>query len=503
LTIRRACTVAAVALAFALMSASAASASIVGAGARPGLTVDAAGTAYVAWNGPESTNSTLRFCRLRRGATACDAGVGVVLPAPATTTSVYRPFVIVSGDHVVVVQFRYPTSGSLPAGLYRFNSTNRGATFAAPVVVGSVAFEEAVAGPSDTLSGVPLNSSMFFQNVVLSGSAPVNSDGSSAVGRAELSTTHLNYASVGLIDAATPLAMFTNGDDAQFRRYNGGDLNAIASWGPPTGIGFASYPKLAGGPSGLFVLAGDVNGVLFARKWNGSTFGAPAAIGPGSTPSKHLFQDAAGRLHAVFQRDSANPLQIVHAVSDDGLTWRSGTVVKQDIATAGGISDLRVATAPDHVGVVVWHADAANDIRVVPVGPDAPGGTPTTTTTTTPTNATPPPADLVSFRTAPKSLRVSNAGRFTYNFRATPRRSGKVGLSSTKKVKIGSKKRRMKLAAKTFTSLATSKVSVRFKLSKKNLKALKRTRKIAFKVTATLTGRHFTTKLTLKAPKQH
>jgi hypothetical protein len=420
-----------------------------------------------------------------------------MLPAPATTTSGYRPFLITSGSRVVVVQYRYPTSGSVPAGLYRFTSTNRGATFAPPVVVGSVVFEEAVPGPGDTLSGVPLNSSMFFQNVAASGSAPVNGDGSSAVGKAELSTTHLNYASVGLIDASTPLAMFTNGDDAQFRRYNGGDLNAIASWGPATGIGFASYPKLTGGPLGLFVLAGDVNGILFARKWNGSTFGPSAAIGPGSTPYKHLFQDAGGRLHAVFQRDSANPLQIVHAVSDDGLTWRSGTVVRQDVAADGGITDLRVATAPDHIGVVVWHA--ANDIRVVPVGPDAPGGTPAPTTTST----TPPAADVVSFRTAPKSLRVSKTGRFTYKFLATPRRSGKISLKSTKKVKIGSKKRLMKLAAKTFTSPATRKVKVKYKLSKKNLKALKKTRKIAFKVTAKLTGRNFTTKLTLKAPKQH
>jgi hypothetical protein len=125
-----------------------ASASIIGAGERPGFAVGTAGTAYVAWSGPEDTNSTLHFCRLRRGATVCDAGIAAVPPTPATTTSVYRPFAIVSGDRVVVMQFRYPTSGSLPAGLYRFTSTNRGAAFTPPVVVGSVPFEEAA-----TLSG--------------------------------------------------------------------------------------------------------------------------------------------------------------------------------------------------------------------------------------------------------------------------------------------------------------------------------------------------------------
>lgn len=374
MNINRICTVVAAALAGTLVSASAAGAFVIGPGARPGLGVDAAGTAYIVWDGPEANDSSLRFCRLPRGATACEAGPAATLPAPATTTAGGRPFVVVSGDRISVVQYRYPTTGSVPAAVYRFTSTNRGDAFDAPVVVGSVAFDQAAAGPGDTLSGVPVDGSMSFQNVTLSGTAPVNPDGSSAVPAAELSTTHRNYASVGLIDAATPLAMFTNGDDAQFRRYNGGDLNTIASWGPAVGIGFASYPRLAGGPTGLFLLAGDPSGVLVARRWDGTSFGPPAAIGPGSSPYKHLFQDAAGRLHAVFQRDSADPLQIVHAVSDDGRTWRSGTAVRQDIATAGGITDLRVATAPDHVGVMVWHAGvvAGGDVRVAAVGPDAP-----------------------------------------------------------------------------------------------------------------------------------
>jgi Ca2+-binding RTX toxin-like protein len=215
---------------------------------------------------------------------------------------------------------------------------------------------------------------MSFQNVVLGSPAPVNADGTSAVPRALLSTTHQNWATVGLIDAATPLAVFTADVAAQFRRYTGsGDLNDAASWTAPLDIGLAAYPKLAGGPNGLMLLAGDNKGGLFARKWNGSGFGPRVTIGPGSAPYAHLFQDAGGRLHAVFQRDSADPLHVIHAVSDDGTTWRSGTLATQDIATDGGIDSLRVATAADHIGVAVWHAGkGAGDIRVSAVGPDAP-----------------------------------------------------------------------------------------------------------------------------------
>lgn len=40
---------------------------------------------------------------------------------------------------------------------------------------------------------------------------------------------HLNHASVGLVDAATPLDMLTNGADAQFRRYSSGAYPGVVS----------------------------------------------------------------------------------------------------------------------------------------------------------------------------------------------------------------------------------------------------------------------------------
>src|SRR3954466_8327011 len=65
--------------------------------AMPGLGGDAAGTAYIAWNGGDgSGEAPLRFCRLPRGATVCDAGVGPTISAP--NTSLLRPFIARSGD---------------------------------------------------------------------------------------------------------------------------------------------------------------------------------------------------------------------------------------------------------------------------------------------------------------------------------------------------------------------------------------------------------------------
>jgi Regulator of chromosome condensation (RCC1) repeat len=114
----------------------------------------------------------------------------------------------------------------------------------------------------------------------------------------------------------------------------------------------------------------------------------------------------------------------------------------------------------------------------------------------------PPPVDVVSFSTPVKSVRVSKTGRFAYSFVATPRRSGTIGFESAKKLKIATKKRYLKVAAKKFTAPASGKVKVRFKLSRSQLNALGRVKKLRFKVTARLAGRTFTRKLTLHAPKK-
>jgi hypothetical protein len=445
---------------------------VLGPGSRPGVAVDAAGTGYVAWNASDNPTS-LQFCRLPRGAGVCDSRHAIVVPA--STTSGSRPFVTVSGSAVRIVQYRYPITGPTPPGAYEFTSVDRGATFAPGVLVGTVPFEEGVMGPGDTLSGVPVNTEMAFQNVPLGGGSTVD--------KAVLSATHQNQASVGLVDAATPLAVFTQSNSAQWRRYDGsGDVNDIANWSPAQEIGVASYPKLAGGPRGLFLLAGDGGTGLTVRKFTGSGFEAPVPIGPGVSPTAHLTQDSSGRLHAVYQRDSADPLRLVHAVSDDGVTWRSGTVITQDIATAGGMTDLRVAVAPDHIGITVW-ATGVGDVRVASVGPDAPVD----------------PA-AVSFAGSPKSLKVSKRGTFKYSFDVAAQGSGKISLKSSKKVKIGSKKTYVKVHAKRYTAARAGEVRVKLKLSAKTLAVLKHSEKLRFTVTVAFGSSTFTTTLKLKAP---
>jgi hypothetical protein len=401
------------------LGAASADALTIGSGrsASPGLAVDAAGTAYIAWNGQENPMNIapLHFCRLPRGAAACDAGAASAIATPGN--SLTRAAVVVTGDRVVVIQQRY--GGDVPgfSATYRFTSTDRGVSFGPGEIVGNVTFHETVAGPGDTLSGVPSASpdGMTFQNVLLSGPSPVAMNGTSTVPSAVLSATHVYYSSVGLIDAGTPLAVFaTAASQAQHRRYDGsGSLSDAANWTAPVDIGYADYGKLAGGPSGLFLLGGALDGSLFVRKLIGADFAAPVTIGTGNDATQHLFQDAAGRLHAVVERGDAVGRHLIHAVSDDGTTWRSGKLVTTT-SPSDGFGGLRVATAADHIGYAVWLAEGY-EVRVAALGPAAPIDPPP------PPPPVPPPArDLTAPVTALSGSRSQKLGKTVYVTVACP-----------------------------------------------------------------------------------
>jgi hypothetical protein len=166
------------------------------------------------------------------------------------------------------------------------------------------------------------------------------------------------------------------------------------------------------------------------------------------------------------------------------------------VATCSGPSRLDTSTPGTKTFTVTSSDHAGNHIsKSVRYVVDGSGST-----SDGPTPVPAPPT--ASFAASPKSVRVSHTGSFRYVFAATALRTGKVALKSTKRVKIGPKKRFLQLPAKTFTASRGGIGTVNFKLSRKNLKALKRTKRLRFIVTVALGGKTFTTNLTLKAPKK-
>ncbi len=76
-------------------------------------------------------------------------------------------------------------------------------------------------------------------------------------------------------------------------------------------------------------------------------------------------------------------------------------------------------------------------------------------------------------------------GRFTYSFRAPRGTSGSASFTSVKKVRV-SARRKVTLARRAFSVPGSGKVTLRIKLSKKNLRILRRNRKIQLRVTVKL-----------------
>jgi hypothetical protein len=342
-------------------AAHAASPFTVGAGENPGLAVDNAGTAYIAWNGTENTGTrSLHFCRLPRGATACQ-GQATIPDAQFFTLN--RPFVTVSGSTVRVIQTRYGFLTGQFNRVYLFTSTDGGNTFDAGTVVGAITFKEALAGPGNTISAVSFSTTGggFFQSM------PAAQDSQES---ANLSDTYLYDGAVGLTPQGRLLTVFNNGaGDAQVRIQNGtGNPNDAATWGAPFSIGTQFYSKLAGGPAGLYLLGQNADRDLTVRRFTGTTFGSPSKAGVGNEAAQASFsQDGGGRLHAVFPTFETNGIALNYAASDDGVSWQKSVLTTQ---SDGEENETRVAAAPDHTGLAVW--ETQTQIRAIAVSAPVP-----------------------------------------------------------------------------------------------------------------------------------
>jgi Ca2+-binding RTX toxin-like protein len=90
-----------------------------------------------------------------------------------------------------------------------------------------------------------------------------------------------------------------------------------------------------------------------------------------------------------------------------------------------------------------------------------------------------------SFAGSKRSIRVSRTGRFSYRFRGGAGLAGKAVFASAGKVTV-SRRARVTLAKKSFTVPGSGTVTVKVRLSRKNMRVLRRNRAIKTKVKVTL-----------------
>ncbi len=167
--------------------------------------------------------------------------------------------------------------------------------------------------------------------------------------------------------------------------------------------------------------------------------------------------------------------------------------MKQSVRGLPSLAGLTVA------GGLVDGAAAIRRARAFPSRPRA----------VSPPPPPPTPPGKAGFADSKRSIRVSRKWRFSFTFTAAAGLTGRITLKTVRRVRPGNRgrKRRVTFANKTFTVPGSGKVKVRFKLSRRNRRILKRYRKLRITVTVKLRNSADLTstaklRITLKAPKR-
>jgi thermitase len=177
---------------------------------------------------------------------------------------------------------------------------------------------------------------------------------------------------------------------------------------------------------------------------------------------------------------SASDVEVVEAIKASGLPLAS---------LAGTTTSGRAVDAAAAIALALGHVPPPQPPGPAPVAPSpAPAPAPVV-----PAVERPAKADLSRSK---RRIRVSRRGVFAYSFRATPGLTGRATF----------KARRKTVAAKRFTVRPGGKVTVKARLSKKRLRALRRKGKLVLRVSVLVRNSAgqatATRKLVLKPPKR-
>jgi len=353
------------------------------AGERPQVLVDAAGTAHVVWNErTQDQPDTLRYCRLRRGGSGCEASQALVPAqpydggnAPGFNNDVGVPRVLALNGQLILLTNRYPNVVPSPDGdtsssnTYLFASEDGGASFGPPALVGTgqTSGEPAVWGPPDAprigLVSDTQTGGTFFQPIAPGrfsrATANLGADGvDSSVAPFEGGTVAVAYATIASV--------------VHVRIWSGqGDPLDPGTWSDESFPG--EEPRLASGPAGTFLLSRTADSARrqVVRRVTRGGLGAPATI-PQTDGSGigDVVQDGSGRLTATYRQMVGSDERLFARTSSDGVRWSPAQLLRsQPIAT--GLWESDAGAAADGGGFVVTHeapGGALGPIVAVPFG---------------------------------------------------------------------------------------------------------------------------------------
>jgi len=360
-------------------------------GERPQLLVDAAGTAHVVWNErtPDQPD-TLRYCRVRRGGSGCEASQSLVPAqpydggnAPGFNNDVGVPRVLALNGQLALLTNRFPNGVVAPDGetrssnTYLFASEDGGGSFGPPALVGSgpTSGEPAVWGPPDALRIGLISDTQtggaFFQAI--------------APGRYSATTGNLGedgvHSTVAPFEGGTVVVAFaTISSVVHVRIWSGqGDVQDPGTWSDATFPG--EEPRLASGPAGTFVLSrtADAARQQVVRRVTRGGLGAPVTI-PQTNGSGigDLVQDGSGRLTATYRQLVGGDERLFLRTSTDGARWSPAQTLRS-VPITTGVWESDAGAAADGGGFAVTReapGGALGPIVLVPFGSQRPTGQP-------------------------------------------------------------------------------------------------------------------------------
>ena len=215
--------------------------------------------------------------------------------------------------------------------------------------------------------------------------------------------------------------------------------------------------------------------------FDGAVFDDEAATASADGDSLPPYTGAFRPEHELSQVDGVSPngtwtLKVVdHGPSDVAVLEDWGLTLR------GAACSVDLSDPPGDGGTPPPLLGPTPPAATPPAGPPAPGPSPVSPT--------------ASFASTPRAVRVGLRGAFALTFRATPLAAGGALLQTDRRP-------RRRLARKDFRALSNGRVTLRLKLSRRELVRLRRTRILRVRLTVTLGGRAFVTRLTLRAPRR-
>lgn len=338
-------------------------------GKQPNVLVDRNRTAHVVWTeeGGDAGADLLRYCRLPRGARRCDHQAALFPDQPGTGNSPMfnEDFdgarVLRVGGQLVLLTHRYPNVVPKPDGTassdatYAWTSSDNGATFTGPQLIGASSLSGGALVIGDTIGVISdtKTGGTYFSALRLGGYN--GREANLAVGPDQAYSGSLARSGGRFVAAFAGLNARTI---VRVGPAPGGDPLDPAQWTQRTFAG--EEPRMASGPDGVFLMSRKVGRPYTVRRIGASgAVGAARRVTPGGDEIfRDLFQDAGGRLYAGWIARSAPRAQIRVRGSRNGRNWSRQLVLARG---PYGMSNLDLGASGRGRGVAVYQRGAPGD----------------------------------------------------------------------------------------------------------------------------------------------